>query len=192
MIGARLGAALALAFAVAAVGLAAAALMAALRDDEEAAGRLVQTRLVATEGDPVLFALDDFYAVTGEDGVLRALYVYPPGYFGHQRGCRVVWLAGSGESVGAFVDPCGGARFRRDGALIAGAADRGLDRFKTEPGIEGVIVDTRTLYCGPKAMARATATSIPTTGTPAATTATAEAADQREPEECERVFPGAE
>jgi hypothetical protein len=150
--GTRLGAALALALSVAAVALATAALLTALRDDETARGRLVQTRLVPSESPPVLFPLDEFYASTGEDGILRALYIYPPGYFGHSRGCAVVWLpdgVGPGGRPGVFMDPCGASRFGRDGSLLEGPADRGLDRFKTEPGIEGVFVDTRTLYCGP-------------------------------------------
>ena len=152
MIGTRIGAALALALSVAAVALGAAALMTALRDDDQEQGRLVQTRLVPSESAPVLFPLDEFYASTGEDGVLRALYLYPPGFYGHNRGCHIVWAADAlglpqAQEPGAFLDPCGGARFARDGTLIDGDAARGLDRFKTEPGIEGIIVDTRTLYC---------------------------------------------
>jgi hypothetical protein len=158
VVGTRLGAALALALSVAAVALATAALMTALRDDGGSRGRLIQTRLVPSESDPVFFPLGEFYASTGGDGVLRALYVYPPGFYGHERGCRVVWApAGAALSpgqtpvngAGEFLDPCSGDRFASDGTLIMGAGGRGLDRFKTEPGIEGVIVDTRVLYCGP-------------------------------------------
>jgi len=172
--------------AVAALAVGVAALMATLRDDGPERGRFVQTRLLPSEAEPVLFPLDDFYAITGSDGALRAIYVYPPGYHGHTRGCKVVWIAdaaGSGFSLGAFVEPCGGARFDRDGALLSGPAERGLDEFKTEPGIEGVIVDTRTLYCG-AALAAASPESTP------ATTATAAATPQpKAREECDRVSP---
>lgn len=165
--------------AVAALAVGVAALMATLRDDGPERGRFVQTRLLPSEAEPVLFPLDDFYAITGSDGALRAIYVYPPGYHGHTRGCKVAWIAdaaGSGFSLGAFVEPCGGARFDRDGALLSGPAERGLDEFKTEPGIEGVIVDTRTLYCGTALDA----------GSPATATPSPERASRKE---CDRVSP---
>jgi hypothetical protein len=154
LIGSRTGAALALTLSVVAVALGLFATLAALRDDEdERPGRLVQTRITPGSSEqPVLFALDGFYMSTGDDGRLRALYVYPPGFFGHNRGCAVEWQpfasVQDAERPGLFVDPCGGARFDRNGALIDGEADRGLDEFATEPGIEGVIVDTSVLYCG--------------------------------------------
>jgi hypothetical protein len=207
VIGTRLAAALSLVLAVAAVALATAALMAALRDDDPQLGRLVQTRLVPSESDPVLFPLDGFYASTGDDGVLRALYVYPPGFFGHNRGCTVVWVPdaeGVTGTPGAFLDPCSGARFARDGTLIGGPGERGLDAFATQPGIEGVIVDTRTLYCGvasslPAATA-ATAVIVvprPTSGTLVASATVTEPPSpsprsQGEREECERVSPDAD
>jgi len=168
LISSRTGAAAALGVSVLALAFGAFALLAALRDDEDpSAGRLVQTRLTASDAAPVLFELDGFYASTGSDGKLRALYVYPPGYFGHGRGCRVEWRPfepppAEGEQPGLFIDPCGGARFDRSGALVGGPAERGLDEFRTEPGIEGVIVDTSVLYCGADAsapMARATPTA---------------------------------
>ena len=166
VISTRLGAALALLLSVAAVALGTAALFLALRDDAPERGRLVQTHLIPSGDDPVLFSVDEFYAGTGSDGAVHALYVYPPGFFGHDRGCKVVWspgLTAFGSTSGEFIDPCGGARFNRDGALVSGPADRGLDEFKTEPGIEGVIVDTRTLYCGaPKVEPAATPADTPT------------------------------
>lgn len=179
MIGTRRAAAFSLMLAVAALAVGAAALMAALRDGGAERGRVVQTRLLPSESEPVLFPLDDFYASTGSDGALRALYVYPPGYHGHTRGCKVVWIAdavGGGFSLGAFVDPCGGARFDRDGALVSGPAERGLDEFKTAPGIEGVIVDTRTLYCG-AALDAGSPESTPATPSPG----------RAAREECDRV-----
>jgi hypothetical protein len=154
LIGSRTGAALALTLSVLAVALGLFATLAALRDgDDDGSGRLVQTRITPGSSEqPVLFALDGFYMSTGDDGRLRALYVYPPGFYGHNRGCTVEWQpfasAPEAERPGLFVDPCGGARFDRNGLLIDGEADRGLDEFETEPGIEGVIVDTSVLYCG--------------------------------------------
>ena len=159
MISSRTGAALALLLSIGAVALGLAALMAALRtDDESAPGRLVQTRLTSSLAEqPVYFAIDNFYVLTGRDGRVRALYVYPPGHFGHDRGCKIEWRpfepAPEDGFPGMFVDPCGGAVFDRNGVLVSGPADRGLDEFGTEPGIEGVIVDTGVLYCGASAEA---------------------------------------
>lgn len=152
MIGARLAIAVAVVLGTAGVILGVAAFMLAVTEEEDGRGRLVQTRLTNSyEGEPVLFALDDFYFARGDDGVMRALYVYPPGFYGHVRGCRVVWLDDDPEATddaGRFVDPCGAARFSPSGDLISGPADRGLDYFETSPGIEGIVVDTRMLLCG--------------------------------------------
>jgi hypothetical protein len=155
MINVRVAAALALLLGAAGAALGVIALFAALRDDDAAEGRLVETRLAPFEGDPVYFPLDELYVSTDESGTIRALYVYPPGYFGHVRGCRVVWIgnevvenSGHRFGPGLFVDPCGGARFGRSGEMIQGPADRGLDYFTTKPGLGGVIVDTRELHCG--------------------------------------------
>jgi hypothetical protein len=153
---ARFAVALALMLAVAAAIVGTAAFMMAWADEDDESGRLVSTRITNSyEGDPVLFPIDDFYFARGRDGKMRALYVYPAGFFGHTRGCKVVWIADEdidgpgGAEPGYFVDPCGGARFTPDGLLAAGPADRGLDYFQTQPGVEGIIVDTRTLWCGP-------------------------------------------
>lgn len=155
MISSRVAAALSLVLAVAAVALATVAFTATLRDDTPAPGRRVQTRFSRTyEGEPAAFPLDEFY-LSIDAGTARALYVYPPGYYGHARGCKVVWV--EGETVvtpagmrgpGMFVDPCGGARFDREGRLVAGPADRGLDWFTVLPAVDGYVVDTHTLYCG--------------------------------------------
>jgi hypothetical protein len=156
MLSARFAVALALLVAVAAAIVGTAGLMMAWYDEGEETGRLVSTRITNSyEGDPVLFPLDEFYFARGDDERMRALYLYPPGFFGHTRGCKVVWIADEdidgpeGNGPGYFVDPCGGARFTRDGELAAGPADRGLDYFETSPGVEGIVVDTRTLWCGP-------------------------------------------
>jgi hypothetical protein len=152
---ARFAVALALVVAVGAAVVGAAALTMAWSDTRDERGRLVSTRITNSyEGEPVLFPLDEFYFARGRDEKMRALYLYPPGFFGHTRGCKVVWASAEdldgdgGDAPGYFVDPCGGARFTPDGLLAAGPADRGLDYFETSPGVEGIVVDTRTLWCG--------------------------------------------
>ncbi len=209
---------------VAAVALGVAAFMATLRDEGDTPGRLLQTRLTnAFTGEPIFFPIDDVFMSRDDDGAMHALYAYTPGFFGHNRGCRVVWIAGdvidtpAGDAgPGLFVDPCGGARFDRAGALVAGPADRGLDFFETDAGLDGIIVDTRTLWCGPAyapgerrdepaQTPEPTQTSMPLTETAFARTATllpatATATEVRptstrtltpattpEPEECDRV-----
>jgi len=156
MIGVRAGVALALVVAIAALAVGAAALVGTVRDNGPATGRLVQTRITnRLTGDPVLFSLDGFYMSPDVEGRVNALYVYPPGYFGHNRGCKVVWqgdaVAFSGAvrvGPGLFTDPCSGAHFDRTGALIDGSADRALDRFAMTPEPDGFLVDTRVLLCG--------------------------------------------
>lgn len=176
---------------IAAVTLGVAAFMATLRDDGDKPGRVLQTRLTnAFTGDPLLFPLDDVFMSRDGDGTMHALYAYPPGFFGHNRGCKVVWVANDvvqspeGEvGPGLFVDPCGGARFDRTGALVSGQADHALDFFETDAGLDGIIVDTRTLWCGaayeapeprdePTQTPAPTQTLLPFTGTALALTAT--------------------
>jgi len=152
----RFGVAVALIISMAALALGIVAFMSTVRDDGSSVGRMVQTRLTNEYGGaPVAFPLDDFAIGRGSDGRLHAVYLYPPGYYGHVRGCRVVWdnnatlTAPSGSyGPGLFLDPCGGARFTREGDLVMGPADRGLDYFATSAGVEGAFVDTRRLLCG--------------------------------------------
>ena len=68
---------------------------------------------------------------------------------------RVLWVASDTVAVdgllagpGLFVDPCGGARFDREGRLVAGDADRGLDYFRTYSELGGEVVDLSVLFCG--------------------------------------------
>jgi plastocyanin len=118
---------------------------------------------------PIPFALDDFYLMPLEDGEFIALYAYPPGYFGHVRGCRIRWEpnaayhayhAGTGatpvpasqqtlvEATGLWVEGCGGAKWDARGQKLFGPAPRDLDRFPVERTAEGNIrVDTRRLQC---------------------------------------------
>ncbi len=202
MINARTAAAMALVLGVLALALGVGAMAVALRSDESSPGRLVETHLQPFEGDPVLFHLDDFYLSAGGDGRLRALYLYPPSHFGRMRGCRVVWVAsevvvadGQRHGPGLFVDPCGGARFDRHGDVVQGPAERALDYFGTQPGFQGIIVDTRTLYCGSQAEAAATGQAAsPTTAAESASrsgTATPHASSggTAGAETCERVSP---
>lgn len=156
MIRARFAVALAVVVSLAALALGFVAFMSTIREQDEKPGRLVQTRLSNTyTGPPVLFVLDEFFMSKDAQGKMRALYTHPPGFYGHSRGCRVVWapdevapIDGGQAGPGLFVDPCGGARFGPDGRLLSGPADRGLDEFDMGPGVEGFVVDTRTLWCG--------------------------------------------
>ncbi|MDP9237192.1 MAG: hypothetical protein M3P30_07330 [Chloroflexota bacterium] len=156
MISTRIGVVVSLLLSIAALALAIVAFMSTIRDDGPTTGRLVQTQITNEySGAPLAFPVDDFFIGRGTDGVLHALYQYAPGYFGHARGCKVVWEQTSIVAVpagtygpGLFVDPCGGARFTRDGKLVAGPADRDLDYFATTPAVDGTLVDTRKLLCG--------------------------------------------
>ena len=185
MIGTRFAVAVALVLSLGAVALGVGTLMATIRDDGAETGRLVQTRITnAYTGDPVFFPIDDFYMSRGSDGRMRALYVYPGGFFGHDRGCRVVWdatttlaLAASTKGPGLFLDPCGGARFDRDGTLLAGPADRDLDQFTMSAVPDGLLVDTHMLFCG-AAPESVSTPSIFATATPAT---------PEPPRECARV-----
>jgi len=178
LIGTRFAVACALVLSLAAVAVGVAALMATIRDDGPQTGRLVQTRLTnAYTGDPLFFPVDDFYMSRASDGRLRALYVYPAGFFGHERGCRVVWdgtttltLGASTKGPGLFLDPCSGARFDRDGTLLAGPADRDLDEFTMSAVPDGLLVDTRKLYCGaaPESASTPSIFATPTPATPEA------------------------
>ncbi|MGD9891660.1 MAG: hypothetical protein AB7R89_17440 [Dehalococcoidia bacterium] len=124
---------------------------------------------------PISFALDDFYLMALESGEFVALYAYPPGYFGHVRGCRIRWepdatfsalrpiglppgdeLATPNpegpfepiEATGLWVEPCGGSKWDSTRRYLFGPAPRDLDRFPVEVTDAGRIsVDTRRLQC---------------------------------------------
>lgn len=184
MISSRLGAALALLIAVAALGMAVGAFFAAVAGDDDDRPVLVQTRLTNEYGgSPQLFALHDFYAGAGSDGRLHAFYVYAPGFTGHVRGCRILWdpdaTIPDDDSVGPglYVDPCGSSRWDRDGELVAGEGERDLDEFPTQAGVEGVVVDTSRLLCGDAVAPAASPTPSGRTPTPT----------PDGPQECERV-----
>jgi hypothetical protein len=223
VISTRFGLAVTLVLSVVAVALAIVAFMSTIRDPKEQPGRMVQTRINNSyAGDPISFPIDDLFVSRDGDGMLHALYAFPPGFYGHMRGCRVIWAPaepGIDGVDGLFVDPCGGARFARDGRLLSGPADRGLDYFTLTPAVEGMVADTRTLYCGvayeppqvapspsveateqpalAAGTAGATRTAVSTTpsATPTATvTATrtpsqATATRTPKPEKCDRVSP---
>jgi hypothetical protein len=206
VISARVGAAIAVVLSIAALALAVVAFMSTVRDDSTHPGRFVQTRLTNQyTGEPVLFPLDDFYVGRDSNFHIRALYVYPPGYYGHDRGCKVVWDSTATMDTekgrvgpGLYLEPCGGSHFDRDGILVSGPADRGLDYFATQPGVDGVLVDTRRLICGPDYIpptpAPATATALAATATVVALTETPEVPSETpegtpRPRTCERVSP---
>jgi hypothetical protein len=182
-----LGLAVALVLSVAALAAGVTALFAARRTTSDITGRLVQSRATNEYGGPPLaFPLDDFFIGRGSDGVLHAFYAYPPGYFGHERGCKIVWFADAKVETstgtagpGLYVDPCGGARFDRDGQLVAGPADRNLDFFATEAAVEGTVVNTQRLYCGSTLLSAITPAAGEASPTPTAT--------PEQPPTCERV-----
>lgn len=79
-----------------------------------------------------------------------------PGSTATPAAARLVWIPEDAVAMpsgragpGLFVDPCSGARFDRDGNLVRGPADRGLDEFATLLDLDGIVVDTRALLCGP-------------------------------------------
>jgi hypothetical protein len=192
LIRARIAVTVSLLVSLAALTLGVVAFTRTVRDHSDTPGRLVQTRMNNDyTGAPVAFPLDDFFVGPDTSGRVRAYYAYPPGFFGHQRGCKMIWdqsatiTANGGRTAGPglFVDPCGGARFSRDGVLVAGPADRNLDEFQLSPAVDGFIVDTRKLYCGaPLPSAPATPEADDATPTE---TATAGPKD----EICDRVSP---
>jgi len=189
MISSRFGVALALVLAIAGIAIGTVGFFAAERKTGDITGRLVQSRATNEyDGPPLSFPLDEFFIGRGSDGVLHAFYAYPPGYFGHDRGCKIVWDAAATVAApsptpaagpGLYVDPCGGARFNRDGKLISGPADRNLDYFATSAGVEGTIVDTRQLFCGSAIVVPETPVAGESTPTPT----------PEGPEKCERVSP---
>jgi hypothetical protein len=209
LISSRVGAALAVIFSIFALALGVVAFMSTVRDDSAKPGRLVQSRLTNEyPGQPVLFPVDEFFAGSDSDGHIRAFYVYPPGYYGHVRGCKIVWDNAATRDTekgkvgpGLYLEPCGGSAFDRDGELVSGPADHGLDEFTTQAGVEGVIVDTRKLFCGPNYVPPPTATPAPATATAEAATASVEALTSTPgaptptmegtpaPRMCERVSP---
>lgn len=155
------------------------------RSGGEDVGMLVQTDLTNEYTGPALsFPLHDFYMGPDSEGRIRAFYRYPPSYFGRVRGCPIVWdhdatyeaADGHVAGPGVYVDPCGGARFDRDGYWLGGPADRGLDYFETMPEVQGFVVDTRTLYCG-----------APRSDAPTPTPDDAGPAGTPTPKTCERV-----
>jgi hypothetical protein len=183
----RAGAALALLLSIAAVAFAIVAFMSTVRDNGDTTGRLVQTRLTNdSDGAPTLFPVDDFFIGRGSDSRMHAFYVYPPGFYGHTRGCKVIWDPAAAVDTplrkagpGLYVEPCGGAKFDRDGALVDGPADRGLDYFATQPAVDGIIVDTKRLICGAEFV-------VADTPSP---DETPEPSPSPKPQTCERVSP---
>jgi len=187
LISARFGVAVSLVLSVAALAIGIAAFMATVRDNGDITGRVVQSHATNDyDGAPLSFPVDDFFIGRGSDGRLHAWYAYPPGFYGHTRGCKIIWdpmatisTAHGVVGLGLFVDPCGGARFNRDGELVSGPADRGLDEFATSAAVDGTLVDTRRLLCG---------SPPPPDATPESSS---QASPTPQPVTCERVSPNA-
>lgn len=61
-------------------------------------------------------------------------------------GCRVPYC----DSSGQFECPCHGTNYSRGGDLVAGPAPRGMDRYPTEIGSDGLVyIDTGAKQDGP-------------------------------------------
>jgi hypothetical protein len=68
-----------------------------------------------------------------------------------QTTCRLEWSAAvttEADARGAFVDPCGDARYTIDGTVADGSAGRDLDAFPTRIDGGEIIVDITTLRLG--------------------------------------------
>src|SRR6185312_2739911 len=79
--------------ALVALLMAVTALLVALRRSPPTPGRLLQlapTRSY-TVRSPIPYTLDDFQLMKLDDGSFVALYIYPPGMFGHTQGCTIRW-----------------------------------------------------------------------------------------------------
>jgi len=61
-------------------------------------------------------------------------------------GCRVPYC----QSSGRFECPCHGSKFTRSGQYVAGPAPRGMDRYPTSTGTDGLLyIDTGSKISGP-------------------------------------------
>jgi plastocyanin len=153
------------------VGMVAVSAVWFLQSRDDAPGRVVEAGPPAAYQPlmPIPFALDDFYLMPLDGGEFVALYVYPPGHFGHVQGCRIHWQpdatyqayhSGTGatpvpasqstlvEATGLWVEGCGGSKWDSTGRYLFGPAGRDLDRFPVEVTDAGNIrVDTRRLQC---------------------------------------------
>ena len=147
--------------ALIALGLGSAALAVSLMHSHDSRGRVVQIELAPEDLPPLIpvdFPLDDFALMRVEGDQFVALYVYPPGFFGHVRGCRVHWephttYDGDTEHpvIGIWTEGCSGAKWNARGRRLFGPPGRDLDRFPARVVQKGerwvVRVDTQDLQC---------------------------------------------
>jgi hypothetical protein len=100
---------------------------------------------------PKAFSKDGFDLIRLDDGRFVALYVYPPGYFGHAQGCTIRWnpvpnLDSNFHEPALWMEGCGGALWDPSGHYLFGPS-RDLDQFPVTVHAGHVFVDTRQLQC---------------------------------------------
>jgi hypothetical protein len=150
--------------------LAATALVVSLRRTAPAPGRLLELAPPQsyTARQPIPYVLDDFELMKLDDGSFVALYMYPPGFFGHTQGCTIRWNPdatfgatqypsgatpgplGQGvevSAVGLWDEGCGGSKWDATGQKLFGPAPGDLDRFPVTVRAGRVWVDTRKFGC---------------------------------------------
>jgi hypothetical protein len=116
-------------------------------------GRLVDAGPVSAFKalQPKAFSQDDFDLIKLSDGRFVALYVYPPGYFGHAQGCTIRWnpepdLDRTFHQPAMWMEGCSGSLSDPAGQRLFGPS-RDLDQFAVTVRAGHVYVDTRTLEC---------------------------------------------
>jgi cytochrome b6-f complex iron-sulfur subunit len=107
-------------------------------------------RLYVVAWDPSVPGAEDAYGgdhvVLASGAGLMALHHKCP-----HLGCRVPWC----QTSQWFECPCHGSKYNRWGEWMGGPAPRGMDRFPTRLGDEGLVsVDTGTVLTGPARTAR--------------------------------------
>jgi hypothetical protein len=150
--------------------LAAAALGLSLRRTTQGPRRLLELAPPQsyTARQPIPYTLDDFELMKLDDDSFVALYMYPPGFFGHTQGCTIRWHpettfhatqypngatpgpSGQGvevSAVGLWDEGCGGSKWDVAGHKLFGPAPGDLDRFPITVRDGRVWVDTRHLSC---------------------------------------------
>ena len=139
-----------------AVMLASTALAVSLLHSHDTPGRVVQFEPAFEDFpllDPLEFPLDDFYLMRVGGDEFVALYVYPPGFFGHVRGCRLHWEPQTKFDgvTGVWTEGCSGSKWDARGRHLFGPPGRDLDRFPVRVTRRGgrweVQIDTRRLQC---------------------------------------------
>jgi hypothetical protein len=145
--------------ALGALAAATLALLLLFLDNRASGGQASSGRMVdagpasaLTGRQPKAFPGDGFYLIRLDDGSLAALYVYPPGYFGHAQGCHIRWdvapdLNSTFNQKDMWMEGCGGSLWDPSGHRLFGPTPRDLDRFAVSIRDGRLLVDTRRLIC---------------------------------------------